>query len=81
MGSVLALAGCSTTPSTADALAESDEVHNAVNTLMDAVAALNESLAEFGKANWTDVVPHVRAAADEVKQGVTSLRAALGYPD
>ena len=81
LGSLLALAGCHSGPAAESADVQTDEVQNAVNMMADAVESLNRSVNEFGTANWTEIVPHVRAAAGEVKQSLTALRAALGYPE
>ena len=82
LGSVLVLAGCrNEVNSSSTATPDSEQVQNALTALGESVETLQKSIGEFGTANWMEVVPHVRAAAEEVNNAVLQMRNVLGYGD
>jgi hypothetical protein len=79
----LVLASCESEPkpSPTATLANNDEVHAAVKSLVRSADNLNGAVGGFDDENWRDVVPNVKSAAADVLSAVRQLRQALGYSE
>jgi hypothetical protein len=80
---LVASVGCDkeSRPAATASLTNNDEIHNAMQTLIDAASSLQSDVADFDTEDWKEVVPNVRTAASDIETAVLSLKIALGYSE
>ena len=77
------LAGCDSEPKPdhTATLLNNPEVHQAVQSIDDAIANLEGDVDDFDTENWREVVPNMKASTDEIREAFDQLKTALGYSD
>lgn len=77
------LAGCDSEqqPSSTATLLSNGDVQSAMKTLARELDDLESRVGGFDDGNWREVVPEVRASAENVRSAFDVLRRSLGVPN